>query len=93
MAEPSEGGDYVKVTGATIWWKADTPDQIHLTFDDPDFTHPNTQPGMRVVFSSNPNSANYHPANFNRCRAVLSKYGKSAPPDEAEEKDRRLDKR
>jgi hypothetical protein len=48
---------------------------------------------MRVVFSANTNSANYHPANFNRCAAILRKYGNSAPEHDAMEGNRRLDKR
>ena len=93
MAEPSEKGDFVNITGARVWWVPGQPDEIHFTVDDPDFTHPNTGPGMRVVFSSNPRSANYHPANFNRCAAVLRQYGKSAPDADAVEGPRRLDKR
>lgn len=93
MAQPSEQGDYVVLTGVNIWWVPGQPDEIHLTSDDPDLSHPKTGPGMRVVFSANKRSANYHPSNFNRCRAVLLKYGKSAPAADAEEGPRRLDKR
>ena len=93
MAEPSEQGDYVTLTGVKIWWTPGQPDEIHLTADDPDLSHPNTGPGMRVVFSTNKKSANYHPANFNRCRTILVKYGKSAPEQDAVEGERRLDKR
>jgi hypothetical protein len=94
MAEPSDKGDYVHMTGFTIWWVPGQPDDIHLTADDPDLTHPNTGPGMRVVFSRNLRSANFHPANFNRCAAILRKYGKSAPTEDADESiPRRLDKR
>lgn len=93
MAIPSDQGDYVKLTSVQIWWVPAQPDEIHLTSDDPDLHHPKTGPGMRVVFSSNVKSANYHPANFNRCAAVLRKYGKSAPAEDAVEGPRRLDKR
>ena len=93
MAEPSDKGDFVTLTGVKIWWVPNQADQIHLTADDPDLTHPQTGPGMRVVFSANSKSANYHPANFNRCAAILRKYDKSAPSDDAVEGNRRLDKR
>jgi hypothetical protein len=93
MAEPSEQGDYVSLTKVKIWFTPNQPNEIHLTSDDPDLTHPNTDDGMRVVFSTNKKSANYHPANFNRCRAILKKYGKTFPEHAADEGDRRLDKR
>jgi hypothetical protein len=93
MATPSQQGDYVDLGGAHVWWTSDSPDEIQVTSDDPDLHHPSTGPGMRIVFSANPRSANYHPANFNRCRQVLLQYGKSAPPEPAVEGDRRLDRR
>lgn len=93
MATPSEKGDYVHLTNVKVWWVPGQPDEIHLTPDDPDLHHPQTGPGMRVVFSTNPRSANYHPANFNRCAAILRQYEKPAPPEDAEEGPRRLDKR
>ena len=94
MAIAHEKGDYVALEdGVHVWWTPNHPDEIHLTFDDPELTHPDTGPGMRVVFSRNVKSANYHPANFNRCAALLRKYGKSAPADDAIEGPRRLDKR
>lgn len=92
MAVPSKDGDYVTVDGVTVWWQAKQPNEIHFTVNDNDFWHADTGPGLRVVFSSNPKSANYHPGNFNRCARVLKKYGKSAP-DEVPEGPRRLDKR
>lgn len=93
MATPSPQGDYVTLHDVTVWWNPSTPDEIHETSNDPDLHHPNTGPGMRTVYSSNLRSANYHPANFNRCRDVLLKYGKSAPPEAAVEGERRLDRR
>jgi hypothetical protein len=93
MAEPSEKGDFVTIGPANIWYAPKQPDEVHLTIDDPDLTHPSTGPGMRVVFSTNPNSANYHPANFNRCARILRKYDKSAPAADVVEGPRRLDKR
>lgn len=93
MAQPSQDGNYVHLTDVNLWWVPGQPDEIHLTIDDPDLHHPKTGPGMRTVFSTNPKSANYHPANFNRCATVLRKYGKPAPLHDAPEGPRRLDKR
>jgi len=93
MATPSKDGDYVSVDGVTVWWQEKDPAEIHFTLSDPDFTSEDTGPGLRVVFSSSPKSANYHPGNFNRCARVLRKYGKSAPANDVEEGQRRLDKR
>jgi hypothetical protein len=93
MATPSENGDYVATESFTVWYD-EKQDQIHLTTNDADFTHAGTGPGMRVVFSRNPKSANFHPSNFNRCRDILIAYGKSAPPEAADETvSRRIDKR
>jgi len=94
MAHPSTDGDYVFVNDGTttIWWRQDQPSEIHMTVNDPDFHHPNTGPGLHVVFSSVVDSANYHPANFNRCARVLKKHGKAHPPEVAEG-ERRLDRR
>jgi len=93
MATPSPQGNYVTLDGMQVWWTPDNPDEIHLTISDPDLNHPNTEPGMRIVFSANVRSANYHPANFNRCRQLLMKYGKPAPAEPAVEGNRRLDRR
>ena len=89
MATSNQQGDYVTLGGVNVWWTPEHPDEMHVTSDDPDLNHPNTEPGMRVVFSANPRSANYHPANFNRCRQMLIQHGKSAPPGPAVEGDRR----
>ncbi len=93
MAQPSpEGSNYVRVGDAKIWWQSSQPTEIHYILNDDDFEHPETDTGLWVKFSSNPKSANYHPANFNRCARVLKKHGKPAP-DEVPEGPRRLDKR
>jgi hypothetical protein len=92
MAIPSPTGDFVTLLNAKIWWKQSS-NEIHLTINDDDLNHPNTDPGMRVVFSVNPKSANYHPANFNRCADVLRHHGKAAPAENVPEGNRRLDKR
>lgn len=93
MATPSDAGDYVTLSDVTLWMAPDAPNEIHMTSNDSDLKHPKTGPGMRVVFSANPKSANYHPANYNRAAAVLRKYGKSAPAEDTPEGPRRLDKR
>jgi hypothetical protein len=65
-----------------IWWDQKNPDSIHLTSSDPGFTDEDGgKPGFRVVFSSNPRSADYSPANFNRCSRALAASGKSAPAE------------
>lgn len=91
MAE-NTNANYVTLQQAKLWWKEAT-NEIHLTINDEDLKHSGTAPGLRVVFSPNPKSANYHPGNFNRCADVLRKHGKGAPSENVEEGDRRLDKR
>jgi hypothetical protein len=65
----------------TIWWAKDSdPTRIHLTTGDPRFTDENGgRLGLRVVFSSNPRSADYNPGNFNRCARALADAGIAAP--------------
>jgi hypothetical protein len=66
--------------GMTVWWDQKNPDSIHLTTDDPRWTDENGERfGLRVVFSANPRSADYNPANFNRCARALVAAGKAAP--------------
>lgn len=65
----------------TIWWAKDSdPTRIHLTTGDPRFADENgSRLGLRVVFSSNPRSADYNPGNFNRCARALADAGIDAP--------------
>jgi hypothetical protein len=74
-------GDYLIVDGVTLWWRDDDPGRIHYTTNSPMFTDPNgDRPGIRVVFSSDPLSADYSPTNFNRASRALRAAGKPAPP-------------
>jgi hypothetical protein len=46
--------------------------------------------GLHIVWSSNPNSADYHPRYFNRARRHLESKGKACPPADIGEESRRL---
>jgi hypothetical protein len=86
MSTPTPKGQYVHVGTDphpfTLWFDQKAGDSIHLTSGDPRFTDENHErPGLRVVFSSNPNSADYNPGNFNRCARVLKSAGKAAPEE------------
>lgn len=56
----------------TVWWSPTQPDRVHVTTSDTQFTDENGEKaGLRVVFSSNPRSADYNPGNFNRVARAL----------------------
>jgi hypothetical protein len=81
---------HVPVEGFDVWWNADQPNEIHLVTSSPDFTDADgKRPGLWVSFSCNPKSANYSPANFNRCARLLAAKGHPAPAI-VEEHGRRL---
>jgi hypothetical protein len=81
---------HVPVEGFDVWWNADQPNEIHLVTNSPNFTDADgKRPGLRVSFSCNPKSANYSPANFNRCARLLAAKGHPAPAI-VEEHGRRL---
>jgi hypothetical protein len=83
-------GDYMTVEGATLWWRPDDPTRIHYTTNSDEFTNATgDSPGIRVVFSADPMSADYSPRNFNRAARALRRLGKPAP-DEIPEPSRRL---
>lgn len=66
----------------TLWWRENDPDRIHLTTNDPRFLDEHgSRPGIRIVVSSNPRSADYNPATFNRCSRALAAAGRPAPPE------------
>lgn len=66
----------------TIWWAPAQPDRVHLTTGDPRFTDEHGgRAGLRVVFSSNPRSADYNPGNFNRIARALAEAGIPAPDE------------
>jgi hypothetical protein len=69
---------YTSAHGLRVWWRPGS-DTIECALNDPAFHHPGTGTGLRIAFSSNPKSANYHPANWNRCVRALTAHGKPAP--------------
>jgi hypothetical protein len=84
-------GDYLIVDGVTLWWRDDDPARIHYTTNSSLFTDANgDRPGIRVVFSSDPLSADYSPTNFNRACRALRAAGKPAPTTDVPEPSRRL---
>ena len=86
-------GDYLVLDGLKVWWQARDPERIHLTTDRADIADENGEKaGLRIVFSSNPRSADYNPGNFNRIARWLRDHGKSAP-DEVPMGPRRLQDR
>lgn len=86
---PSDDGDppepaatYATIDGFKVFWHPSQADRVHLvTADDRFVDEHGARPGLHVVFSSNPNSADYHPANFNRVARVLRAAGVPAPAD------------
>jgi hypothetical protein len=84
-------------TGFRVWWNPKQPDEIHLVTNDPMFHDGDGEHlGLWVTFSSKPNSANYHPVNYNRCvRALTAKNeaGGKPCPVVVPEHDRRLKSR
>ena len=76
-----------------IFWHPGQPDRIHMATSDAAFVdEAGGKPGIRVVFSSNPRSADYHPANFNRLARWLAAQGEPAP-DPVPVADRQLGRR
>ena len=78
MAEPA--GDYRVLDGLKVWWNPSDPERIHLATDRSDIVDDNGEkPGLRIVFSNNPRSADYSPGNFNRISRWLAAEEKSSP--------------
>jgi hypothetical protein len=87
LAEDTSGGGHP----INLWWVASQPDRVHLVLSDPRLVDANGEkPGLRLVFSSNPKSADYSPANFNRCARLLRSLGMPAPVENVEEHPRHL---
>lgn len=74
-----------------LWWSDTQPDRIHLVLTDPRLVDSNGEkPGLRLVLSSNPKSADYSPANFNRSARLLRSLGMPAPAEDVAEHPRHL---
>lgn len=87
LADRSSGGGHQ----ITLWWAASQPDRIHLVLTDPRLVDSKGEkPGLRLVLSSNPKSADYSPANFNRCARLLRSLDMPAPAEDVEEHPRHL---
>ncbi|MDT0213931.1 hypothetical protein Q9R29_08525 [Rothia sp. ARF10] len=87
---PIPEGDYMTLDGLKVWWHKGQPDRIHLATNRSDIAEEDgSKEGLRIVFSSNPESADYNPGNFNRMARFLKKHGKSHP-ETVEKKSRRL---
>ena len=83
-------GNYLTLDGLKVWWNASQPERIHLATNRDDMVDDQGEkPGLRIVFSSSPESADYNPGNFNRVARWLKANGKPAPA-EVEKKSRRL---
>ncbi|UUZ58703.1 hypothetical protein [Nocardioides sp. B-3] len=68
------------LSSINVWWATTEPERIHFVVADGRMTDDlGEKPGLRLVFSSNPKSADYNPANFNRCARMLRDAGKPAP--------------
>jgi hypothetical protein len=77
-SKPANKG--VQIGGFNIWWDGD--DQIQMQLNEHDSDLP--KGALWVTFSGNPDSANYHPQNFNQCVAALRAHDKPAPGPVAE---------
>jgi hypothetical protein len=84
--EESGGGHQI-----TLWWSPTQPERIHLILTDPRLVDSaGEKPGLRLVLSANPKSADYSPANFNRCSRLLRDAGMPAPDEDVVEHPRHL---
>lgn len=87
LSDESKGGGQP----ITLWWTDKEPDRIHLILTDNRLVDiAGEKPGLRLVLSSNPKSADYSPANFNRCARLLRSMGMPAPAEDVEEHPRHL---
>ena len=90
LADPNQDGGHP----ITLWWHPSQPDRVHLILSDPRFKDAVGQkPGLRLVLSCNPRSADYAPSNFNRAIRLLRAAGKPAPAQDVEEHPRHLRRR
>jgi len=78
VSKPENKG--IQIGRFNVWW--DDGDQIHLQLAEHDPDLP--RDALWITFSSSPDSANYHPVNFNQCAEALRKHDKPAPEPVAE---------
>jgi hypothetical protein len=86
-------GSWCRIEGLdlTVHWMEQ--DRIVIKTGDPRITKPDeSRPGVWVSASCNPDSADYHPNNYNRFAGILRDAGEPAP-DPVPEHARRLDRR
>jgi hypothetical protein len=77
----------------TVSWNSKAPRRMLLVTSDPRFTdEKGEKPGLRTVFSANPKSADYDPAQFNRIARAMRSAGLDAP-DEVPVRPRQIKKR
>ena len=57
----------IEFNGFSVWWDPTQPERFRMAIADPTLVDENGEkPGLQVVFSANPKSADYNPASFNR---------------------------
>lgn len=87
LADANHGGGHP----INLWWSDAQPDRIHLVLTDPRLVDSQgDKPGLRLVLSSNPKSADYSPANYNRSARLLRSLGMPAPAEDVNEHPRHL---
>jgi hypothetical protein len=76
MTSPAFTGSHCRIEGLgfTVHWME--PDRIVLKTGDSRIRKPDgSRPGIWFSASSNPDSADYHPNNFNRLAGILQEHG------------------
>lgn len=70
---------YTKVE-FNVFWQKTQPDRFHFATNDARFTdEKGERPGIRLVVSCNPRSADYNPATFNRLGRFFAEQGWDGP--------------
>lgn len=91
MTAPSNPATYLVIDGFKAWWDEKQPDRIHITNSDDRFLDDHgVKPGLRIVFSSNPRSADYNPNGYNRVARALRAVGAPAPAEDVPLRSRKL---
>lgn len=90
----SQPSTYVKDLGFNVFFDTSSTDRIHIASSDSRFTDSDGErPGIRLVVSSNPLSADYNPAVFNRIVRTFRDHPNLTLPDgfsEVPEKQRHI---